>query len=143
MRKRKRSVSDTTKSRSRSSPRSRRRVVQKQPANAERRVYTQQGISRRVIRRGRDSLGEGTDRSGVSRPRSPDRRASLLAQKRAKKGLPKPVLQMAVPNAIAHRKKMPATPCARRKTERRAVLIAKGFGGINKVRNYREHRKCR
>lgn len=33
--------------------------------------------------------------------------------------------------------------CTRKKSVRRAVIIARGFGGKNNFRNYKEHRSCR
>ncbi len=36
----------------------------------------------------------------------------------------------------------PKIRCARNKTDRRAVLLATGYGGINHGKNYRKHKRC-
>lgn len=144
-RRRKASGSDTTRSRYERSRKSR-RVVQKQPANAERRLHTRENIVGKALRRSRDSVGSTTRRirARLRDDRIRNRRDPVqTSRKTAARGLPEPALSLVKTNAIAHRKQMPATPCARKKQERRAVIIAKGFGGINRARQYRSHRKCR
>lgn len=144
-RRRKRSGTATARSTS-NRLRTRRRVVQKQPANAERRVYAKESVVRRSIRRSRETVGQST-----SRIRARLRDARLVhggdnlpqSKPRPARRLPQRPLSLAKTNAIAHREKMPPTACARRKQERRAVIIAKGFGGINRVKDYRRHRACR
>lgn len=120
-----------------------RRVVQKRPTYVERRMRSREAAFRRVARRSRDTLVQSTLRGELRRPRSLNRRTRLLSQHRTQKRLPKSLLPLARPYAIAHRETVPPKACARRKSERRAVIIARGFGGINHARKYREHTKCR
>lgn len=144
MRRRRASRSVTTRSRYERVRKSR-RVVQKQPANAERRLHARESIVGKAIRRSRDSMVPLGSRSRTSlrHDRLGNRRGYMQARADAPRRLPKSALPMATTNANAHRSKMPATPCARKKSARRAVIIATGYGGINKAKQYRRHKSCR
>lgn len=72
-------------------------------------------------------------------------RDSLPARKKRaqKSGLPSAVVLVRPENARKDRRQADKkTPCAARKQIRRAVIIAKGHGGINRAKNYRRHKKC-
>lgn len=144
MPRRKASRSGTTKSRYERVPKSR-RVVQRQPANAERRLHAREDIVGKAIRRSRDSLVPLGSRSrrALRHDRVGNRRSYLQARADAPRRLQKSSLPMATTDANAHRNQMPATPCARKKSARRAVIIATGYGGINKAKQYRRHKPCR
>lgn len=121
-----------------------RRVVQKQPTNVERRSAAAQAIRRRAIRRSRDDVESSSKRRDLRKAGLLDRRVVMQESKKpAGRRLSLAPLPVAKRNANAQRETMLATPCARKKTARRAVIIAMGYGGKNGFRNYKEQRKCR
>lgn len=71
-------------------------------------------------------------------------RTSLHARRRARTGLPAPVLSLRRRNENASSKKTTRSVCSRKRAARRAVIISTGYGGRNGATNYRkEDKKCR
>lgn len=85
-------------------------------------------------------------RESLTRNRLPDRlrdRRDNLHGRKPVIGLPSAVLQERRLNENASRQKTTRSVCTRKKETRRAVIVANGYGGINNVRDYRSHQKCR
>lgn len=63
-------------------------------------------------------------------------------RKRTKKRMPRGMVSAPTRNENAPARKA-TNVCARKKSEKRAVILATGYGGINGRRNYKEHTSCR
>lgn len=63
--------------------------------------------------------------------------------RRSADGLSKRVVSPRRRDETSRRKAATPRVCAEKKQARRAVIIAKGYGGLNGATDYRRHKKCR
>lgn len=122
-----------------------RTVASRRKALAGESRYQKRRLGRTVRRSTDESPGE-TRTQAVSRRAGLRVRRSILRPDRKKTSvarLPELVLSARPFDENAHRKTDARQVCARKKQQRRAVIIATGSGGINHAKRYRSHSKCR
>lgn len=132
-----------------------RRSVSRRSAES-RRVQQTETPSRRVDRTAR-KIGWQTPEQSPSRGKSPRKKRDIL---HIRPGLRRDILRPRKKSTTAglspalvlsrrgdarqdRSETQDRTSCARRKDERRAVIIATGYGGINRAKDYRRQTKCR
>lgn len=71
----------------------------------------------------------------------PRNRRDSLQRAATRRRVPKLVLSTRLRDEDAPSNKATSV-CARKKSTRRAVVIANGYGGINNARQYRKHKSC-
>lgn len=94
--------------------------------------------------RSRDSQSLRTNRENGLHSGLRHRGTAVLARSKSApaRRLPQSVLSSRSLHENASSRKTTRGVCTRKKQERRAVIIATGYGGINNARNYRRQKKC-
>lgn len=143
---RRRSSGSRSRIRSRSAPEGRAARPPSRREEVRRKAAIRERLAASVV--GAPTVPLSTRRKGPERNRVRsglrNRRTALRSRGDATKtGLPSAVLSLAKPDERSRRNSTKASsPCARKKTTRRSVILATGHGGINRVKKYAQHRRC-
>lgn len=136
----------STGRRIRRSEKSRKKVARAaQGARKDRRsASAQRAIKRsRVVRRDRHAQGAGSRRASRLYGEPGYRRVGVRRAVGAKRRLSPGVLPALRRDASQKDQQVSRRVCARAKQERRAVIIATGYGGRNGARDYARRKSCR